>query len=87
MGASVPALIAMMSRTFVTLCVIAIFIGCPIAYFLMDAFLESFAYHTDIDWKIFATTSATVIVGALTTVILQVFSAATANPVAALRNE
>ncbi len=87
MGASVTAIVLMMSRGFVNLCLIAIVIGCPIAYLLMDKFLESFAYHTTLDWKIFAITSAAMLVLSLSVVIFQVFKVAVTNPVSALRNE
>ncbi len=87
MGASVAELVAMMSQSFVSLSLMAIAVGCPIAYFLMDSFLGGFTYHTAIGWKTFAITSFGVVFVALVTVIFQVFKAAVANPISALRNE
>ena len=87
LGASVPGIIAMMSRDFVKLSFIAICIGCPIAWLAMDKFLSGYAYHTVIDWRIFATTSVIILAMSLLTVIYQVMKAAMANPVDALRNE
>ncbi len=87
MGASVSELVTMMSRSFVSLSMTAIVIGCPIAYFLMESFLGSFVYHTSISINTFVITSAGIILVALLTVVFQVFKAAVANPITALRNE
>lgn len=87
LGATVSGIVSMMSKDFVQLSLIAAVIGCPIAYFLMDRFLESYAYHTDLSWDVFVLTSLGVTALTLITVIFQVAKAAIANPVDALRNE
>ena len=87
MGASVSGIVAMMSGDFTRLSVIAICVGCPIAWLIMKKFLEGYAYHTVLGWETFAMTSAIVLAISLATVIYQVTRAAMANPVDALRNE
>lgn len=87
LGASVPGIVVMMSRDFTKLSLIAIFIGCPIAWLVMEKFLEGYAYHTVLSWETFAITSIIILAISLITVIYQVTKAATANPVEALRNE
>lgn len=87
LGASVAGIVSLISRDFIRLCLIAAAIGCPVAYYLMDKFLSGYAFHTELDWTIFAITAATVTAICILTVIVQVVRAAVANPVDALRNE
>ena len=87
LGASVTGIVSSMSRDFIILSAIATIIGCPIAYFLMQKFLEGYAYHTTPGWELFVITALAVLAMSLLTVIFQVTKAAVANPVEALRNE
>ncbi len=87
LGATVIGIVSMMSRDFIALSAIATVIGCPIAYYLMQEFLEGYAYHTTPGWELFVITAAAVLLMSLITVIFQVTKAAIANPVDALRNE
>ena len=87
LGASVTKIITTMSTEFVKLSLIASFIGCPIAYYLMDKFLEGYAYHAGLEWSLFLITAVCTLGISLLTVIFQVTRAAIANPVDALRNE
>lgn len=87
MGASVAGIVTMMTRDFTRLSLIAIFIGCPVAWLMMERFLEGYAYHTTLTWETFAVTSLIILTITLFTVIYQVTRAAIANPVDALRNE
>jgi putative ABC transport system permease protein len=87
LGATVAGIVSMMSRDFIVLSSIAAIIGCPVAYFLMEKFLEGYAYHTTPGWELFIITAGAVLLMSLITVIFQVTKAAVANPVDALRNE
>jgi putative ABC transport system permease protein len=87
LGASVTSIVSNMSRDFVKLSLIATLIGCPIAYYFMQKFLEGYVYHTELHWDLFAITAIAVLGISLLTVIFQVVKAAIANPVDALRNE
>lgn len=87
LGASVSGIVSMMSKDFVQLSLIAAVIGCPVAYYLMEKFLEGYAYHTEPGWELFVLTAIAVLVISLLTVIFQVTKAAVANPVDALRSE
>jgi putative ABC transport system permease protein len=53
----------------------------------MNRFLSGYAFHTELDWTIFAATALSVTAICILTIIFQVFRAAIANPVDALRNE
>jgi putative ABC transport system permease protein len=87
LGASVTAIVSMMSVDFIKLSVIAAIVGCPFAYFLMKTFLESYAYHPELSWPTFVVTAIVVLLVSLTTVIYQVTKAAIANRIDALKNE
>jgi putative ABC transport system permease protein len=87
LGASVSGIVSMMSKDFIMLSLIAALIGCPIAYLLMEKFLEGYAYHTTPGWQLFVITAVAVLGMSLITVVFQVTKAAIANPVDALRNE
>ncbi|HYF70834.1 MAG TPA: ABC transporter permease [Ohtaekwangia sp.] len=87
LGASAPGIVRMISRDFLKLSLIAALIGCPISYYVMQQFLNGYAYHTELGWEVFATTVALSMTITLFTVVFQVARAAMANPVDALRSE
>ncbi len=58
LGASVQGIVAMMSKDFIQLSIVAAIIGCPIAYYLMQQFLSGYVYHMDLGWGIFVITVA-----------------------------
>jgi ABC-type lipoprotein release transport system permease subunit len=86
-GASVADIVTMLSKDFVVLVGIAILVASPVAWFVMNRWLEGFAYRLPIRWWIFALAGATAIVIALLTVSVQAIKAALANPVKSLRTE
>ncbi len=87
LGASVTGIASMISGDFAKLSLIAILVGCPIAYYLMDTFLDGYAYRTALSWDLFVATGVVSLLISVLTVIFQVVKAAIANPVDALRNE
>ncbi|QOI97682.1 MAG: ABC transporter permease [Flammeovirgaceae bacterium] len=87
MGASVSQLVAMLSKDFLKLVVIAIGIGLPAGYYLMNNWLERFAYKTTIGLTVFAAAALISLLIAWITVSFESIKAATTNPVNSLRNE
>ncbi|MEC3879701.1 FtsX-like permease family protein [Parapedobacter sp. 10938] len=87
LGASVSGIVAMLSKDFVKLVIVAIVIASPIAWWVMDKWLEDFAYRIDIQWWMFALAGLAAVVMALLTVSWQAIRAAVANPVGSLRDE
>lgn len=87
LGASVSNLVGIMSADFAKLVMIAFVISAPIAYFLLDAYLQRYAIRTSMDWWIFALTGVIALVFALLVVINQARRAALANPASSLRSE
>jgi putative ABC transport system permease protein len=87
LGASVPTLIMMLCKDFTRLVMVAIVIGCPIAWYVMDKFLAQYAFHTQFGMQVFAITAAVMLGIALATVVYQSAKAALSNPVSSLRSE
>ena len=86
-GATISEVMAMLNRDFVKWVAIAFVIATPIAYFVMNKWLEGFAYKTELSWWIFALAGLLALGIALLTVSWQSWKAATRNPVEALRYE
>jgi putative ABC transport system permease protein len=86
-GASVSGILTMLNKDFVKWVAIAFVIAIPIAYYAMQAWLENFAYKTELSWWIFALAGLLALGIALLTVSWQSWKAARRNPVEALRYE
>lgn len=87
LGASVPGLVRLISSEFTKLVLIAVVLGIPIAWYVMDSWLQSFAYRTTIDWKIFLWTSIIALIIAFLTVSSQAIKTALINPAKILKDE
>jgi putative ABC transport system permease protein len=87
LGASVGQVVASLSRDFILLVAAANLIAWPVAWYVMDRWLENFAYRTGISWPTFLLAGAIALSVALLTVSYQAIRAALANPVEALRYE
>jgi ABC-type antimicrobial peptide transport system permease subunit len=87
LGASVVGIVKLLSSDFVKLVFIAIFIATPIAWWMMNKWLQDFAYRIDIEWWVFAFAGMMAIIVAIFTVATQAVKAAVANPVGSLRDE
>ena len=87
LGASVGSIVSLLSQDFLKLVIIAIVIASPIAWYGMHNWLQDFAYHTEINWWIFALAGIISIGIALFTVSFQSIKAALMNPVKSLKSE
>jgi putative ABC transport system permease protein len=87
LGANVGGIVALLSRDFLKLVLIASVIAFPVAWWGMNQWLQSFAYRIGIVWWIFAASGILAMVIALVTVSFQAIKAAVANPVKNLRTE
>jgi putative ABC transport system permease protein len=87
LGASVASIVALLSKDFLKLVGIAIIIASPVAWWIMNKWLQSFAYRTSISWTVFAITTLAALFIALFTISFQAIRAAIANPVKSLRTE
>ncbi len=86
-GAKVSEILSLLNKDFIKWVAIAFIIACPIAYYVMNKWLENFAYKTTLSWWIFALAGIMALGIALLTVSWQSWRAATRNPVEALRYE
>jgi predicted permease len=87
LGASVPAITAMMSREFAKWVLAANLIAWPAAWYFMSRWLEGFAYRAALSPWSFVAAGAIALAVALVTVVSLAARAAVANPVEALRYE
>lgn len=87
LGASTVGLIGLLSRDILKLVFIAILIATPLAWWVMNQWLNNFAYRIDIEWWIFALAGGLTIGLAFFTVSFQSIKAAFANPIESLKSE
>jgi putative ABC transport system permease protein len=87
LGASISSIVALLSKDFVKLVIIAIVIASPIAWYVMNKWLTSFAYKIDIGWWVFAFAGLLSLAVALLTISFQSIKAGLMNPVKSLKSE
>jgi len=87
MGATVVNIVALVSREFVKLVVIAAVIAFPLAWWFLRDWLKDFAYRVNISWWMYLVAAVAALLIALITVSLQALKAALSNPVKSLRTE
>ena len=87
LGASVPSLVMLLSKEFTRLVVVAFVVAVPVAYLLMNRWLEAFAYRVEIGPMVFVVALLSVLLIAWLSVSYQALRAARVNPVQSLRYE
>jgi putative ABC transport system permease protein len=87
LGASVPNILGLLSKEIVVLILIANLVAWPIAWIFMGKWLNTFAYHIDMDVLSYALAAIAAILIALLTVSAQTLKAAMSNPANTLKYE
>lgn len=87
LGAPVHGLVALLSKDFIRLVLLAAIIAFPLAWWGMNKWLEDFAYRIHIGWWVFIIAGVIALMIALVTVSFQAIKTAVANPVNSLRTE
>lgn len=87
LGATVPGLVRLISKEFLTLVLLANIIAWPVAYYAMKVWLQNFAYRTSIEFWTFLVAAGLAFFIALFTVSYQAIKTALANPVKSIRYE
>ncbi len=87
LGANVAGIVALLSKDFLQLVIIAIVMASPVAWYVMNRWLQGFAYRVEMEWWVFTAAGTLAIVIALLTVSFQSIKAALMNPVKSLRSE
>jgi hypothetical protein len=87
LGASIASLFTLLSKEFLLLVSLALIIASPVAWWMMNNWLQDYAYRIPISWWMFVLAGLMAILIALITVSFQATKAAVANPVKSLRTE
>jgi len=87
LGASIGSIVTLLSADFIKLVVVSIVIATPLTWYLMNKWLQDFAYKISIQWWMFALAGALAVIIALLTVSSQAIKAAITNPVKSLKSE
>ena len=87
LGATVKNIIAIFSKEVGALVFIAFVLAAPIGYYLMNDYLNGFAYRIDMGANVFVVAVLVTVIIAISTVGLRAFRAASSNPVKSLRDE
>jgi putative ABC transport system permease protein len=87
LGANVSTIVALLSKDFLKLVLLAAVIAFPVAWFAMDSWLQDFAYRINISWWVFVLAGIIAAIIAFVTISFQAVKAAIANPVKSLRSE
>jgi putative ABC transport system permease protein len=85
LGASITSIVSMLSKDFIKLVIVSFVIATPLAWIIMNKWLQGFAYRQNINWWVVILAGTGAVLIAFTTISLQSFRAATANPVESLR--
>jgi len=87
LGATVTSIASSLTKDFLKLVVISLIVASPLAWWVMNSWLQDFAYRINIGWWMFALAGFFAIIIAMVTVSFQAIKAAVANPVKSLRTE
>ena len=87
LGASVQSILFLLSIDFLKLILISFLFAIPAGWFVMNLWLQDYAYRINIAWWVFAIAGCVALLIAIVTISTQAIKAAVANPVKSLRAE
>jgi putative ABC transport system permease protein len=87
LGASVNGIATILSKDFLKLVIIALFVAIPVSWLASGKWLQNYPYHITLSWWMFAIVGLLITMIAIVTVSFQAIRAAMTNPVVALRSE
>jgi putative ABC transport system permease protein len=87
LGSTNTGIVVLLSKTFLKWILLANLAAWPVAYFVLQRWLQGFAYRIDIPVIVFILSAALALTIALLTIAYQAIKAASANPVESLRYE
>ena len=79
--------LSLISKEIIGLVAVAVGVGFPIAYLLLQNWLDQFAYRIDLSWETFLSTGVFVALITLLAVGYQILRTCFTNPVNVLRSE
>ncbi len=86
-GASVFQILTLINKEFLKWVGIAFVIAVPLSWYVMNNWLNEYAYKTDLNWQIFVLAGLVVFLIAIVSVSSQAIKAAITNPINSLRSE
>jgi putative ABC transport system permease protein len=86
-GSSIEEVMRLFGKSYLIILGICFVIACPIAYFIINQWLEKFAYKISLHWWVFLLGGIIVLAITLITVSAQSYKAATKNPTRALNSD
>jgi putative ABC transport system permease protein len=87
LGASTRTIVELISKEFLLLVIIAAVFAFPVAWYVMNHWLQNFAYRINIAWWVFVVAGIIAFFISFATISFQAIKAAIANPVKSLRSE
>lgn len=87
LGASIGSIVGLLSGDFIKLVLISMLIATPLTWYIMNQWLQDFAYKISIQWWMFVVAGALAVIIAMITVSTQAIRAAVTNPVKSLKSE
>ncbi len=87
LGASRPGLVGLLAKQFAVLVLLASMVGCPIGWFLMNAWLTNYAFHVEVGWISLVSAAAACMSISLMTIAYHSLKVSAANPAHSLRYE
>jgi putative ABC transport system permease protein len=87
LGASAQSLLLLLSTDFLKLIIISLVLAIPVGWYIMNQWLQDYAYRINIGCWVFAFAGITALVIAIATISIQVLKAVVMNPVKSLRTE
>ncbi len=87
LGATVPGVVTLLSKEYAKLLTVSFLVAFPSSYFLMDRWLDNFAYTSKLSVTVFLIAGILTLVIAMLTISFQTVRSAIANPVDSIRHE
>jgi putative ABC transport system permease protein len=87
LGADISQIVSLLSRDLLLLVSLAFLVAFPLGYYLMNLWLQNFAYRIEIHWWIYAVAGIATLSIAFFTMSFTTIRSALANPVNSLRSE
>jgi putative ABC transport system permease protein len=87
LGASVSSIVSLLSKDLLRLVLIAIVLATPVAWYLMQQWLQDYEYRIHMQWWMFIVAGGMAVIVALVTISFQSIKAALLNPIKSLKSE
>ena len=87
LGSSILQIVGLLSKDFLKLILIAFLIATPLGYYVMNNWLQDFAYRIELKWWVFVVAGVCTLLIAVLTISFRSIQAALMNPVKSLKTE